>query len=342
LEKDGSGALQEHYGSEKIMSGIAQRLAVETGLLEHAVRKIMLRAPVRYKDYPIPKRNGGTRQISQPAREVKLVQRALVTILISGLPVHEAATAYRPGASIRDNAGRHAGFRQILKLDFENFFPSIKDRDWLHYCITTGCLSSEEDIALTTSLLFRREKGLSRLRLAIGAPSSPSLSNALMFDFDKLVSERLSGENVIYSRYADDLTFSAPRTGYFKNVERVVKSALREIEYPRLKINQEKTTFVTTKFHRFVTGLTLANDGRVTIGRERKRRIRAEVHHFCLGKLDEDQVLRLSGTLAFVNAVEPAFLTVLDAKYGAAAIRSLQTIGRSSKARALTSGSSAG
>jgi len=162
------------------VSEIVRVLSIETGLPDSAVRKIMTSAPVRYKEYRIPKRSGGMRQIAQPAREVKLLQRAFVSTFLTSLPIHQSATAYRAGSSIRDNAAPHVGHGPILKLDFRDFFSSIRSQDWVSYCRDFGCLQSEEDVHLTASLLFQRQSGHRLLRLAIGAPSSPMLSNILI------------------------------------------------------------------------------------------------------------------------------------------------------------------
>ena len=138
------------------MSELVSRLAARTGLSEWDVRRIMSSAPVRYKVYAIPKRSGGQRIISQPAREVKLLQRALSDVLLKDLPVHDAAMAYRNGRSIADNARRHAKSGPILKMDFKDFFPSIRGQDWVSYCRDTGCLTEVEDIHLSTLLLFSK------------------------------------------------------------------------------------------------------------------------------------------------------------------------------------------
>ena len=307
------------------MGKIVEALAVETGMDVALVTRIMRSAPVRYKTYRIPKRTTGFREISQPAVEVKALQRGLIEILLRNLPMHHAATAYRVGMSIKDNAMRHAGNGPILKMDFKDFFPSIKPRDWSAYCKQNGVLNDSVDIHLTSLLLFQRPKGSSVLRLAIGAPSSPFLSNALMFDFDQAIAEAVAKDHVIYTRYADDLTFSAPRTGHLVNVERIVRATLRVLQYPRLAVNDDKTTRVTRKYGRKVTGLTLTNDGKVSIGHERKRLIRAAVHHAALGKLSPASLGELKGLLGFANSAEPQFINTLRQRYGAELIQRIQT-----------------
>lgn len=304
------------------MTALTQQLSEATGLREALIVRIMASAPVRYKQFFISKRDGGKRLIAQPAREVKALQRAFTDVLLNNLPVHAAATAYRQGMSIKDNAMAHAGTGPILKMDFRDYFPSIRRRDWIAYCNHTGCLEGD-DIQLSALLLFRRTPGLRDLRLAIGAPSSPAVSNILMYDFDQKLTDKLANDQVIYSRYADDLTFSAKRTGHLTVVEKNVRLTLKEIDFPRLKVNATKTVRATTKFRRVVTGLTLANDGRVTVGKRRKRLLHAAVHKASLNALTAEQMQRLAGHLAFVNSVEPEFLEALGRRYGAELIARL-------------------
>ena len=306
------------------MSQIVRLLSAETGLPDSAVRRIMVSAPIRYKEYLIPKRNGGMRRIAQPAREVKLLQRALVSNFLVSLPIHHAATAYRAGLSIRDNAAPHIGQGPILKMDLRNFFPSIRSQDWVSYCRDSGCLTDAEDVHLTASLLFQRQSGLRLLRLAIGAPSSPILSNILMFNFDASITALLAKDRVAYTRYADDLTFSAPRTGFLNGVIKSVARTVRSLRYPKLEINAEKTTFITSKYHRTVTGLTITNDGRATIGHKSKRELHAAVHQALLLRLSSHELQKLAGSLAYVYSVEPEFLTVLRRKYGDDIVSTIQ------------------
>jgi RNA-directed DNA polymerase len=305
------------------MNAVLSKLSERSGLPVHLLFKIVKTAPDRYKTFEIPKRTGGVRLISQPAREVKRLQRIAAELFLSGLPIHHAATAYRTGKSIRDNALPHALNGPILKMDFQDFFPSIKLRDWLRYCNDTNAFQQEE-AEILGRLFFRRVPGERLHQLAIGAPSSPLLSNILLYNFDSTIDSLIEADSVSYTRYADDLTFSAERTGYLTGVRKYVKIALNEIQYPRLSINQEKTVYATRRFRRSITGLVLSNEGKVTIGRDRKRVLRAAVHRASLGQLNEVQCMQLCGMLAYVNAVEPTFLNTLIRVYGVALIRRIQ------------------
>lgn len=304
------------------------QLAKATGMEPLDVYDVASSAPRRYKTFRILKKDGVShREISQPAREVKLLQRAFSDLFLSRLPVHQCATAYRPkpGLSLRDNVLPHAANGPILKMDFRNFFPSIKGADWLSYCREREMFATEDDLLLSEQLLFRRTSKGKPLSLAIGAPSSPLLSNVLLYDLDDRLFRDVGDRFVTYTRYADDLTFSAPRTGFLQGVQSIVARALRETRRPNLDLNPEKTRFVTTKFSRNVTGLTISLDGRVTAGQYRKRQIRAGIHNFIKKDLDSASAIRLAGLIAFVNSVEDGFIDDLRARYGEDVINEITT-----------------
>lgn len=291
-------------------------LVAQSGLSESVVRRIVNSAPKRYKKYYISKRNGGRREISQPAKELKILQRILVSHVLSDLPLHECAMAYRKGKSIKDNAYVHKENGALKKYDFSDFFLSIKETDWRKFCFDRGIFRDAEDLWVSTQVLFHRAEGRPYLRLAIGAPSSPHISNLIMYNFDRKIKEVMARDKVTYTRYADDLTFSAKRTGNLLLVDQALKRVMRTVSYPRLKLNSDKTVTATKKTRRVVTGLVLSNEGAISIGHEQKKKIRAAVHHASQELLDKTQLKSLSGMLSYIKSVEPDFIDRLAAKYG--------------------------
>lgn len=312
------------------MIDVMSELINGSGLSQADLMKIVETAPRRYKVFEIPKRSGGTREIAQPAREVKLLQRILMDVLLCNLPVHRAAFAYRTGKSILDNANVHRGAGPILKMDFEEFFPSFRSEDWEAFCDGNNILSAA-DTYITSRILFRRKKGEQVLRLSIGAPSSPMLSNILMREFDILVEAEAHRRRIEYSRYADDLTFSGQRIGMLKDMVDVVAAVSSRIKSPRLRVNTSKTTFVTAKHRRTVTGIVLSNDSKAGLGHVRKRQLSAKVHWALLGRLSDDQIIELAGLLSFANAIEPAFLDWLREKYGSRIVEEIKAKGAKSR-----------
>lgn len=296
-------------------SPLIELLIRELRVSEREVLHLIATAPERYKVYTIPKKRGGRREIAHPARELKVAQRAIMREYLSKLPVHDAAFGYVKGRSIKDNAEFHAGNGPILKYDFEDFFPSITEFAWISYCERHNVFGKEDAIR-SGRILFRRPKGGRILRLSIGAPSSPMLSNILLYDFDSAVSELVGAHKIKYSRYADDLTFSAPRTGFLNQVDRIVRGVISKSKSPKLKINESKTVLATTKVRRRVTGLILNLTGGVSIGRENKRIIRACIDHFAKGEFDVSKVPTLAGHLSHIWNVERDFYRRLEIVYG--------------------------
>lgn len=264
-------------------------------------------ASQRYKIHFIEKRNGrGKRLIAQPTAEVKVVQRWAIDKYIKQLPIHDAAKAYRHRISIKNHASAHAKNKYLLKVDFKDFFPSIKADDFIAHM----CRNLQVSVELASDLarlLFRHDKQAG-LILSIGAPSSPAVSNTLMFEFDSRLHDFCVAHDVSYTRYADDLALSTNTPHVLDDVFKYIQSLIKEIAYPKLTINPAKTTNTSKKFQRQLTGLILTNDGQVSLGREKKRMIRAMANNYLHGKLPPLLHSRLKGFLAFAHSIEPAFV----------------------------------
>lgn len=307
------------------MGNLLDKISRELFIPLDDLRFLARSAPHRYKVYEIKKRQPNkTRTIAQPAREVKRLQYWVISEILQRLPIHSAALAYRKGKSILSNARPHAKKKFLLKLDFKDFFHSIKASDFrklLEEAIPK--LVDASDLDYLCQILFWKDNRSGDLVLSIGAPSSPVLSNIMMYEFDCGVSAYCRSVGVTYTRYADDLTFSTNRRQILAVVAEEIGRICHELPYPHLRLNTEKTVHASKATSRRVTGLVLSNDGRVSIGHRRKREIHAAVHHFKTGKLNADEISALAGMLAFVNSVEPNFLHILTKRYGRSAINSL-------------------
>ena len=296
---------------------LIDRLQAVFPLSQREIAVLIYTAPRRYKVHFIEKRNKrGKRLIAQPTAELKAVQRWITSEYLNKLPVHKAAMAYRPNLSIKDHAQLHASNKYLLKLDFENFFPSINSRDLqAHLAIHMEKLSLEDQIALTR-LLFRADSNTDNLILSIGAPSSPALSNTVMYDFDLAVANFCDGLGVKYSRYADDLALSTNTPRILESVKAFIESLCQRLKYPNLKLNENKTIFTSKKFQRQLTGLILSNDGKASIGRNRKREIRSMAHHFLQGKLSDEEISKLRGLLAFSSSIDKDYVLAIERMVG--------------------------
>jgi RNA-directed DNA polymerase len=298
---------------EIIAKGLGLEVTYLTGLARSASH--------RYKIYGIPKRSGGTRTISHPSQELKAAQRWLLNNVVCQLPVHSAATAYRRGRGIALGVVPHLGTRFSLRLDFKDFFPSIRASDIKAHLVTlhaAGRLAPQgswEDADFEVFCALSCRFGT----LPVGAVTSPSLSNSVCFGLDTALAAHCERQAVTYTRYADDLTFSCDTPGVLATVPGAVADLLRTLEYPKgLAINPAKTQYTSKKGRRVVTGLVIGSAGELSVGRKTKRRIRAMIHQWDL--LSSPAKRQLAGLLAYAKSIEPDLPNRLVLKYGPDAV----------------------
>jgi hypothetical protein len=130
-----------------------------------------------YRAVTVPKRDGETRELHVPDALLMAIQRRIHTVLLSSEPISRYATAYRLGGSTRRNASPHAGKAVVLKLDIRHFFdrliyPLVKERAF------PATRYSEQNRVLLSLLCIYRDV------LPQGAPTSPTISNIIMHEFD--------------------------------------------------------------------------------------------------------------------------------------------------------------
>lgn len=311
-------------------SDILDKISVDLMIPPHSLIRLISSAPDRYKVYEIAKRNShGMRIIAQPAREVKPLQYWVMENLIQDFPIHDCAKAYRKSTSILDNALPHRNNSHILKMDFENFFISISEEDFRQFHREYLQASiSDVDLEYIIRILFWRPRGSTRKVLSVGAPSSPGVSNSMVYNLDCSISKICAEGGAVYTRYADDITLSANSPNILADMARELALLLPSITYPRLRFNKKKTTLVSKRFQRRITGLIITNDGTISVGRDKKRTVRAMVHNFVRGKLTPDDVFWLHGYLAHLNVVEPEFIERLTTRYGKEFLVQLKSIRR--------------
>jgi RNA-directed DNA polymerase len=288
-------------------SDVFLRLLHTTPFSKKELVSIINTSPRRYKTFLIEKKNGrGNRLIAQPSPEVKLLQRTIIKNEFSEINIHGSAKAYMPGISIKDHAKEHSENRYLLKIDFKDFFHSIKPAILINRLEKDGTTLTSQDQRNIVRILFFENKGCNNLELSIGAPSSPLISNYIMYDFDNDVNEFCLHKNAIYTRYSDDLAISTSRPHILNIIYEFIVSII-EKKYSWLIINTDKTVNVSTKRRRVLTGLTLCNDGTVSIGRNKKRNIRASIYNLRNKQNIADNYSYIRGMLAFVNSIDREF-----------------------------------
>lgn len=301
---------------------ILEMMARELGLSVEFTHLLARSASHRYYSFKIQKKRGGERTVDHPSRELKLLQRWLVRRVFARLPVHESAYGYIAGKSILHHAALHAPSNFILKADFRDFFPSIRGIDverLLRHGSDSlrGVAEGQVDYSAIRLIVCKRDA------LAVGAPSSPAISNAVMYEFDSYWYDRALRLGARYSRYADDLCFSTNERNLLNGLLDELRLDLTRRESPRLRLNDDKTVFTSRKRLRRITGLVLTPTRGISIGRREKRKVKSLVFRSTQGNLSEDDQNSLRGLLSFIRSVEPSFLESLMKKYGRDAMGNL-------------------
>ncbi|HID2501024.1 TPA: retron St85 family RNA-directed DNA polymerase [Enterobacter cloacae] len=283
--------------------------------------KVANEADSHYGKFSIPKKNGGTRIVYQPSKELKVLQRLLHDNVLSKLPIHPNAVAYQKGSSVYRHASIHKAKRFMLKLDFEAFFDSITKNDIEEYINDNKHIFGDKWSKHDTDLLIKLV--CFNGRLTMGAVSSPVMSNAICYKLDHLLTEYCLSKGVTYSRYADDMYFSTNEENVLKLIPPFLRLNLKTLRYPsKLWINRKKTLHMSKKNKMMVTGVNLTTDGGVSLGRDKKRMVKALI--FKWTNLSEEKRLFLKGYLSYCKSVEPLFINRLCAKYSSELIDEIQ------------------
>lgn len=237
-----------------------------------------------YFRYTIPKRSGGQRVILAPKPELKRVQRQILHEILNKVPLHPAAHGFAMDHSIVTNAYPHIGHRFVLNLDMKDFFPGITAARVRGIFVNLGysfpvaaglaLLCTEYDRIPYTrhGLTYYVSKG--ERHLVQGAPSSPALANLAARSLDKRLSEYSSQLGIIYTRYADDLTFSGDNLDALHKMRR---AAYHIIEYEGFRVNHQKTRLMTQATRQMVTGVVV--NQHTSTPRELRRQVRAIIHN---------------------------------------------------------------
>ncbi|MBN3214579.1 RNA-directed DNA polymerase [Pectobacterium polaris] len=283
----------------------------------YELTSIAIRAPKKYRVYYIPKRNGGLRVISQPTKQLKKIQRVLVAHLTNLLPVHSSAMAYRRGISIKHNAILHKENTFLLKMDFQNFFNKIKPDFFFSRLNSIDINLVANDAFLLKNFLFWKpgQKRSVTYILSVGAPSSPFISNFVMYEFDEAINEWCKNHGITYSRYADDITFSTNKKDLLFSVPKIVKSFLAK-HTQGMTINEAKTVYSSKAHNRHVTGVTITSEGKLSVGRKRKKHLSSLLHKYSLNLLNPEEILRAKGLMSHCINIEKDFLLRMKKKYG--------------------------
>lgn len=250
---------------------------------------------------------------------LKNVLKGLSTFLKESYIPSNAVHGYVHGRNIRTNAEMHLSKRYLLSVDISNFFGSITSDKVIKALLSVGFsdFATQHLSKIVTINNF----------LPPGYSTSPIISNIVVKAMDEDLLH-LSGNDCVYTRYADDLYFSS-------NISLPTQENISAIAHNYdFALNPEKTKLMPRGIKQYVTGLTVFDHVRPRVTKKIKRNLRLELFYLLayglrghvlhqIGKTMADYEQynnirsevdaevksidnRITGWLRFINSVESA------------------------------------
>lgn len=194
--------------------------------------------PKKYKDGTIK-----TRNIRPSKNELKIIQSRIKDKILSEIPLPDFIHGGVRKKSNITNAKKHQGNKYIFTTDLQEFYPSIKSKRVYDTFVKLG-YSTHFSRLLSKLTTWKYE-------LPQGTPTSPHIANIVFLDTDKLLKELCDKNEVTYTRYVDDLTFSSQKD--FKHLHSEILNIVTSNDF---KISQRKTNY---KPKQLITGIIVSN-----------------------------------------------------------------------------------
>lgn len=227
-----------------------------------------------YIYHTILKERGGWRGLDEPSAYLKEIQRNLCHFLqayylclkpdeVHGFVKSKHKSTY---CNIVANAQPHVNKRFVLSIDLTDFFPSISAKR-VKEMFASEIFQFNEQVAIALTFIATYCG-----RLPTGAPSSPVISNFVCLALDKSMAELSRAHQLVYTRYADDLTFSSD-TPINTAIISVIINIIQENHF---QINIKKFRLKSSYGRQIVTGIVV--NKKLNIDRRKLKKIRAMLH----------------------------------------------------------------
>lgn len=223
------------------------------------------------------------------------------------------AKAYAPHSSIYKNAQAHMYNDIFLKMDIQNFFPSLNHK-YLAECLFYE-INKNTEISRTECYDIVRKCSVGNKGIPLGLVSSPALANLYMKEFDGLLYGKIKKMNLInpiYTRYADDMVISfktePDHERKIAEIQRTVKALLKKVH---LSLNEKKTEVfdLERSNHVRITGVSITVDENgyrhISAGKKLKNEIFwTAVNQYDQINRDDREIAHIKGLFSFVMSIE--------------------------------------
>lgn len=237
-----------------------------------------------YKKFQLVKKSGGKRQISAPMPRLKYAQYWILHNILNKIVLHEAAHGFVKKKNIVSNAQHHVQADLLINLDLKDFFPSIS------YPRVKGVFKSlgySEQIATILALISTEPEteeveldgkkyyvSISERKLPQGAPTSPAVTNIICRRLDARLKGLAKKYGFVYTRYADDLSFSTKGEAVEK-AHQLLSNVKKVLSAEDFTLHPDKLHIMRKGARKEVTGIVV-ND-KLSINAKELDRFRALV-----------------------------------------------------------------
>lgn len=308
-----------------------EHLSSAVGLDADFLTKVVERRSDPYREFKVPKASGrSTRTIAAPSADLAKAQRWILDYVLSGSDPGPGSFAYQRGVSVKDCAEVHIGARWVVKLDLRDFFNSIDERRVARIFRMTG---TNEETSVQLAKLCTRVPGPRRLPrshalgyLPQGAPTSGMLANLAAHNLDQSLSHLAGMQQLRFTRYSDDITFSSLSEFSRAKSDRVIRAARDHIARNSFVMNERKTRICPPGSRLTVMGL-LVDTERVRLSPDFKKRLEWHVYgsrrfgvkqySASKGFIEVEKYLHhVDGLFAHATDIEPEWARSLHTSWG--------------------------
>lgn len=276
-----------------------------------------------------------------PEVELKKYQKFLNFFIFDFMKTNEDVVfSYRKGVSTYDAVYPHKNSKYILSTDIESFFLHISKND-----IKTLILKNSKNYLIHEEDINEHIEQLVNLVtynniLPIGAPTSPKISNAYLFEFDNKLQKYCTEKGIIYTRYSDDFIFSFEDKDKSNMLLRMMEELLINSDLKNLQLHKTKLQMKGSKVS--LLGFVITPSGYITVDKKIKKNIETLLYFYLTDKKKyKDFLLKtypikkkkkrknkvteidgVSGVLSQINSVDKNFIIKLKKKYGSYIVNS--------------------
>ena len=296
-----------------------------------SAKKTALR--LRHYHYRIlAKESGNLRLIEAPKARLKELQRKILSEILERIPVHPAVHGFRKGLSIKTFVAPHVGKRVVVRMDLQDFFPSLSGARTQTFFRTAGYPEDVADLlggicttatpqnvwnaagfaefAVDRQRLREAREFYARPHVPQGAPTSPALANLCFYRADCRLAGLAKSAGAVYTRYADDLAFSGGEE-FARQAERFSIHAAAIVMEEGFRVHHRKTRVMRQSVRQHLAGLVAnrqLNVRRTDFDRLKATLTNCARHGAAAQNREGHRCWRehLGGRVGFVESINPA------------------------------------